>query len=355
MWPALTAWKATLYLVGVLCVASLCGCMGPGLHYIAQAAAGQEKLNGHGVDIDEVVAKGYLDKRTRELLAEVPRIKAFGERHGLRPTRSYQRYLWLNRPAVTWIVSACDPLRFQPKAWTFPVIGSVTYAGWFDRKEAEDYARELAAMGWDVDVRGAQGYSTLGWFEDPVLSTMLRGGDAALGDLADTVLHESLHATFYVPNQSKLNESMASFVGDTLAPQFLDESHGALQKARYLDTERLRLEQSAKMKAAYDALEKLYSSSIPDAAKIVEKTRIFTTLRADLHASRPLTNATLMEFKTYGSGRREMQTLLDRCDGSFPRMLRSLERVRTIAKEAAPHSDPALLLKPLLSGNCEAI
>jgi predicted aminopeptidase len=331
------------------------GCVsGASLHYITQAAAGQEKLNGRGIDISDVIEHGYLDKRTRGLLAQVPQIKAFGERHGLRPTKNYQRYLWLGRPAVMWVVSACDPLHFRPRTWTFPIIGSITYTGWFDRKEADAYAKELAAKGWDVDVRGSQAYSTLGWFDDPILSTMISGGDDAVGDLADVVLHESLHATFYVPGQSTLNESMASFVGDTLAGEYLDEVGvpGNTDKARFIAGEKKGEARGKKMKEAYAALEALYASELPKEEKLAEKKRITDQLRAELHIQRPVSNATLIQYKTYGSGRAEMEQLLELCQGSVPRMLKALERVRVIAKTSRPHTDPALLLRPLLDQGC---
>ena len=348
--------KARLFLL--LCaLASLCstGCMsGANLHYITQAAAGQERLNGRGIDIQEVIDHGYLDKRTRGLLAAVPSIKAFGERHGLRPTKNYERYLWIGRPAVMWVVSACAPLAFRPKTWTFPVIGSITYTGWFDRKEADDYAKELAAKGWDVDVRGSQAYSTLGWFTDPILSTMLSGGDDALGDPADVVLHESLHATFYVPGQSTLNESMASFVGDTLAAEYLAEAKGAesTDKARFIELRKKGEARGKRMKEAYAELETLYASTLPKEEKLAEKKRITDQLRADLRIQRPVTNATLIQYKTYGSGHEEMEKLLEVCGGSVPRMIKALEKVRAIAKDAKPHTDPALLLKPLLDQGC---
>jgi predicted aminopeptidase len=339
-------------LVGLLLGSS--GCSGASLHYVTQAAAGQEKLNGRGIDIAEVVEHGYLDRRTRELLAQVPKIKAFGERHGLRATKNYERYLWIGRPAVMWVVSACDPLRFRPKTWSFPVIGSITYTGWFDRAEADEYAKALADKGWDVDVRGSQAYSTLGWFNDPILSTMISPGDDALGDLADVVLHESLHATFYVPGQSTLNESMASFVGDALAAQYLDEVRGpeAKDRARFEQLRERGAARGKKMKEAYEALERLYASALPAEEKLAEKKRITEQLRAELRIQRPVTNATLIQYKTYGSGREEMAELLARCEGDFPRMLRALERVRPLAKAARPHSDPAILLRSLLKEGC---
>ena len=353
---SITALKRLVRFALVLSLlAPLSGCIsGASLHYVTQAAAGQEKLNGRGIDIDEVIEHGYLDKRTRGLLTAVPSIKAFGEKHGLRPTKNYERYLWIGRPAVMWVVSACDPLRFRPKTWTFPVIGSITYTGWFDRKEADEYAKELAAKGWDVDVRGSQAYSTLGWFTDPILSTMLGGGDDALGDLADVVLHESLHATFYVPGQSTLNESMASFIGDTLAAEYLAEAKGpeSKDKARFVELRKKGEARGKRMKEAYAELETLYASKLSKDEKLAEKKRITDQLRADLRIQRPVTNATLIQYKTYGSGHEEMEKLLEVCGGSVPRMIKALEKVRAIAKDARPHTDPALLLRPLLDQGC---
>jgi len=193
-------------LIALVVLAWLTSGCGGGLHYITQAAAGQEKLNGRGIEIKEIVEGQHLDKRTRGLLAQVATIKAFGEKKGLKHTNNYERYIWLGRPAVVWVVSACNPLAFRPKTWKFPIVGSITYTGWFDQKEAREYAEELKKKGWDVDVRPSQAYSTLGWFDDPILSTMIADGDEALGDLADVVLHETLHATFYVPGQSTPNE-----------------------------------------------------------------------------------------------------------------------------------------------------
>lgn len=326
------------------------------LRYVTQAAAGQEQLNGRGIAIQEVVDNGYLDRRTRDLLAHVPRIKAFGEAQGLKRTKNYERYVWLGRPAVVWVVSACDPVAFRPKTWSFPVVGSITYTGWFDRNEAKSYAAELAKKGLDVDVRPSQAYSTLGWFDDPILSTMISKGDDALGDLADVVLHETLHATFYVPGQSTLNESVASFVGETLALRYLDETVGpdSREKAEFVQEQQEGVERGQRMHEAYDALEKLYASKVSREEKLAEKKVITDKLRADLKMKRPITNATLIQYKTYGSGHEELVSLYKACGENLPRMLGALEQIKPIAAKSRPHTDPALLLKPVLANGCGA-
>ena len=338
-----------LAIVGALL---LSGCMP--IRYVTQAAAGQEQLNRQGVDIETVVREERLDKRTRQLLAHVSPIKAFGERYGLRRTKNYQRYIRLDRPAVVWVVSACDPVAFRPRVWRFPIVGSITYSGWFDRSEAKTYAEGLARAGWDVDLRPSQAYSTLGWFDDPILSTMISPEPDALGELADVVLHETLHATFYVPNQSTLNESVAAFVGDELAARYLDETTGpdSDEKAQFVEAKRRGERRGTLMKRAYEALDALYRSSKPRSEKLAEKADIIAQLARDTGIRRPITNATLIQYKTYGSGKAELAALLEACGGDFTKTLGALEALRSASHGAPPHSDPGELLRPLVEAGC---
>ncbi|RYZ66670.1 MAG: hypothetical protein EOP08_04450, partial [Proteobacteria bacterium] len=259
---------ALLVLLGVV------GCTP--LRYVTQAAAGQAELLDGKRDIDEILREGGQDPRTRRLLSRVPGIKAFGERHGLRHTRNYETFVDLHRDAVVWVVSASAPLEFRSVAWKFPVTGSITYLGWFHRPEADTFAEGLRKKGLDVDVRGASAYSTLGWFDDPVLSSMLWPGDEALGELADVILHESLHATYFVPGQSILNESVANFVGNSLAVEYLDQVAGscANEKTSYLKIEAEAGARSRAMKAAFFELRTLYASAAPDAVKLQKKAGI---------------------------------------------------------------------------------
>ena len=340
-----------LFVVALLLVLAT-GCTS--VRYITQAAAGQERLNQGGISIQEVLEGRRLDARTRTLLSHVEPIKAFAVENGLVHTQSYKRYLWLPRPAVIWVVSACDPVRFKPQAWKFPVVGSITYTGWFDLDEATDHARELAKDGWDVDVRESPAYSTLGFFDDPLVSTMIIPGEEALGELADTLLHETLHATYYVPGQSTLNESVAAFVGHTLSIRYLDKAVGptSLEKTRFV-TLRARSEARAKQyRVAYAELEKIYASPLTKAEKLVEKKKVTDRLHEELHISRPVTNATLIQYKTYGSGREELEALFEMCGGDMKRLLKRLDAIRGPASKAPNHSDPGDLVRPLLAGGC---
>lgn len=344
--------NAVKRLAFVLSLFVLGGCTG--VRYVAQAACGQLDLTLATRPIESAMADEGTPPRVRALLGHVASIKRFGERQGLTATASYDHYADLNRQAAVWVVTASQPLRFQMKSWWFPIVGSVTYLGWFDRGDADFFADELRDEGWDVDVRAAAAYSTLGWFDDPVLSTMIPEGDEALGELANVVLHESVHATFYVPGQTALNESVANFIGDALAEVYLDEVAGpeSPEKLAYLEGQRAGERRAASMHAAYKRLADLYAGRASDAEKLAEKARILGELRAEIRARRPINNATLAQFKTYSSARAELGVLLRACGGSFQRMLAALRQIPPSAF-AGPHDrELAKILVPLANSGC---
>lgn len=291
--------------------------------YLTQAARGQAELLLSARSISTVVDDKTVDARVRALLREVPRIKEFGKRHGLKPTGNYETYVQLHRPAVSWVVSACEPLRFEPMHWSFPVVGSVPYLGFFDPMDAAAYGRSLKSQGYDVDVRAVEAYSTLGWFKDPVLSSMIPPGDTTLAELANVILHESTHATAYVSGQGNFNESLASFVADTLTPLFLVERQGPDSKelAVWRDVEtryKARIEQ---LHETYLALDTVYQSRLSDDEKRAEKKRILDRARTGLRFRRELNNATLMGYRTYSATSDGFRILLESCERQMPRFL----------------------------------
>ncbi len=305
------------------------GCFSTG--YLAQAARGELEILHAARPIPEVVAAHEVTPRIARLLLSVRAIKAYGQAQGLRPTRNYDRYADLHRAAAVWVVQACAPLAFDVRRWRFPVVGSIPYLGFFDEAGAMPYARSLSEKeGLDVDVRGASAYSTLGWFRDPILSTMIPGGDEALGELANVVLHESVHATLYVNDQSAFDESLASFVADrltlpwlagALGPEAPETKAWVAAQARY----RARVE---RLRRAYVELDALYRSKSNDAEKRAGKARVLAAVREELHLARPLNNAALAGYRTYDTGAPAFERLLEACGGSWPRLLTTLRTLR---------------------------
>lgn len=324
------------------------------VQYLSQAAEGQLEILTRRRPLEEVVTDPSTPPRIRRLLAEVPRIKGYGETEGLKPTDNYRTYADLQREAVVWVVSGCEELSFKPKKWAFPVVGSVPYLGWFHRADADWFAFQLRDEGWEVDVRPASAYSTLGWFEDPVLSTMIHEGPEALGELADVVLHESMHATHYVDGQTAFDESIANFVGDRLALRWLAQVVGpdAAETRAFNQAEHARLRRVNLMRTAYRELSKLYASDASDPVKRAEKAIILGRLRTEIGARRPINNATLFELESYRGGEEELDRLLVACSGSFPRLIAALKRISKYDFEEPQQRDLAKVIRPLVSAGC---
>ena len=186
----------------------LCAC--GSLHYYAQAAHGQGELVVHRRAISDVVDDPATDAKLAARLRLARQARQFASQHlGLPDNRSYTGYVELHRPYVVWNVFAT--LRFSVEALPqcFPVAGCVAYRGWFKEAAAKADAARLKARGDDVWIGGVPAYSTLGWFADPILSSMLSWDD---DELDSTIFHELAHQLIYVKDDTAFNESFATFV-----------------------------------------------------------------------------------------------------------------------------------------------
>lgn len=304
--------------------------------YLLQAGAGQMELFNRSKPLEEVLSDERISPHLRKLLQEVAVIKKFGESKGLKATPNYSDYIQLDRPYVVWVVTACRELDFEAKTWGFPIVGSFNYLGWFSEQSALDYASELKTEGWDIDVRGASAYSTLGWFKDPILSTMIHKGDTSLGGLVNVILHESVHATIYIENQSYFNESLASFVADHMMKEYFVE----MKKESYFKDDLdslLKAYESAvvksdsvrkKLNQAYLKLKDLYSSKQSDDEKRAKKKEVLEILQKETEFKRPITNATLTQYQTYGSDDESFEKVLKRCNQNWTCFLDQMKKLK---------------------------
>jgi len=343
---------ALLLLAPFLAALALSGC--GTVRYVAQAAGGQLSLFQRARPLGRVLRDERTSPRLRTLLSEVRVIKRFGVAHGLRPTDSYATYVQLDQPAVVWVVSACEPLEFKSRVWSFPVVGDFPYLGWFNLQEAKAFAAELGREGLDVDVRGASAYSTLGWFADPLLSSMVPEGDEALGELANVVLHESVHATLHIPSQAYFNESLASFVADHLAPEYLDRRRGpdSPERTAYVTGEAQGRERVRALHEAYDALEKLYQSDLPREEKLRRKQQLLAELKERLKLRREPNNAMLVQYRTYDTGTPEWEALYRACGGSWERFMGTLSALGPSSFPGQHARDLGPALRPLIDRGC---
>lgn len=127
-----------------------------------------------------------------------------------------------NKPAIL-VVTACEPFALKAKEWKFPIVGSVPYKGFFKKEEAKSQQYLLLADGYDTKMGTTSGWSTLGWFKDPILSNMLYQSS---GELANLIIHELTHSTIFIKNNIQLDENLASFIGDMGARKFLINKFG---------------------------------------------------------------------------------------------------------------------------------
>ncbi|MBX3026052.1 aminopeptidase [bacterium] len=211
-------------------VLTLAGC---GVGYVARAGYEEARILWRREPISAVLARPDLDPATRAKLALVEPIRAYArDALGLRVGGSYRTVAAVDASQVVHVVTAAPRTRLQPLTWWFPIVGRVPYRGYFDAAEASRFAGDLERRGDDTMVRPAVAFSTLGWFDDPLLSTMLRDDETAL---AETLLHELTHATRYVPGEVAFNESFAMFVGLCGAERFFLARGDADRAARVAD------------------------------------------------------------------------------------------------------------------------
>jgi len=150
---------------------------------------------------------------------------------GLKDTENYKTLYDQKGKEIMWVVLAAEPFQLKPKTWKFPVVGEVPYKGFFNQRLAFNLKKELEDEGWDVIIRNPGGWSTLGWFTDPILSKMLNRSE---GDLANLIIHEMSHATIFVKDSVDFNENLATFIGDRGAERFLIYKYGIASR-QYTD------------------------------------------------------------------------------------------------------------------------
>src|SRR5687768_13618673 len=202
--------------------------------YLGRAGWEEAKILARRRPIAELVADGRIDRLTRERLALVLAARAFAEDSiGLKTEESFTTYSRLERDTLVLVLSGAHRDKPQAYTWWFPVVGRVPYKGFFDFSAAQAAARSLEERGFDSYLRPSPAFSTLGWFNDPLLSTTLRLDTLSL---ANTVIHEVTHNTFYAPGQAVFNESFANFVGARGAAAFF-RSRGQPDAAAKVDAQ----------------------------------------------------------------------------------------------------------------------
>lgn len=271
--PAHPAFAIALLLV----LLQVPACAGPG--YYAQAVSGHLGLMAGRQEIPEVLAAADTDPELARQLELARELRQFASaRLGLPDNGSYTRFVRTGRDAVTWNVVATPELSLEPRRWCFLVAGCVPYRGYFEQESAVRFADRLARDDLDVAVSPAVAYSTLGWFEDPLLDTMLRYREE---QLAAVIFHELAHQQLYLRGDTLFNESYASFIGQIGVVLWLESAGREGQLADWLDQQQAAAQFDALLLRARTSLAALYAGNAEDERKRQSKSAIFDQLRVD--------------------------------------------------------------------------
>ncbi len=281
--------------------------------YLARAGIGQAGVLLSRRPVAEVLASGELSEEEARKLRLVGEARRYAfERIGLDRSGSYTSFYDTGGKPVAYNVQACAKDRFAQVSWWFPIVGSITYKGYFTEGEAKAEAARLAEDGFDTLVSPVAGYSTLGWFDDPILSSMLRYQDE---DLVDLIIHELTHGTVYVPSNVTFNENLATFVGYRGAIDFFTERDGrdsdAVKRAKLARRDSVLF--SRFVDELHGELEELYASGRPSEELLVAREEVFAAGKrrfAELQkemspgaygaiAKRPLNNASVLAYRAY--------------------------------------------------------
>jgi predicted aminopeptidase len=292
-----------------LCAIALSSCSLP---FYLQAANGQLGLLRSREPIAEIIADPQTDTELKQRLQDVARIRNFAiEELQLPNNGSYETYVDLGRDYVVWNVVAAEEFSTSPERWCFPFAGCVAYRGFFDRAKAEVFEAKLAERGLDTYSGGAGAYSTLGYFADPVLNTML---DSRSEEIVAVLIHELAHQRIYVKDDSELSEAFASTIEEFGTRTWLEREADTDGLERY----ELRLEARAAfadlIAQQQTRLNDIYLRPISAADKRSAKVTAFAQLRAEYATERDagrmpagydgwfsqeLNNATLAAVATY--------------------------------------------------------
>jgi predicted aminopeptidase len=299
------------------------------LGWYGQAASGQLDMLSKREDIAQLLADPETDPVLAERLGLALDIRAFAVAEiGLPDSPSYTRYADLGREAAVWNVVAAPRFDLSPKTWCYPLVGCLAYRGFFDRAQAEAAAAELASEGLDTAVFPVPAYSTLGWFADPVLNTMLGRGEAWLAGL---IFHELAHEKLFVRGDTTFSEGYAVTVERLGVERWLTGRGDAEALARWRQEAALRAYFTAELLAARDELRSLYGSDLPEPDLEAARFAVFEQLRIRVSAlderagddrysrwaAREINNAHLALVATYESAVAGFMRLLAACEGEL--------------------------------------
>ena len=319
------------------------------VRFVLRAAYEEARILLAREPIERLLEDPAVPSAERDRFRLVIEARDFGrDSLGLDAGDTYTTYADVGRDTLLLVLTAAPRDALEPYTWWYPIVGTVPYKGFFDFADGRAAAQRLAEDGYDVYLRPSAAFSTLGWFNDPLLSTALERSPELLVEL---VLHEIAHNTLYVASATPFNESFALFVGYRGAAAFF-ESRGDSVAARRIgaiwrDQQRL----SAFYSALYDELREVYATDVPDDSLMAWREQVFANARARLRsgldgrlevydgerlAARQLNNASLLASRIYLTDVDQFDRVLDAFGGDLRATVAAIARAVDARGERSP-------------------
>ena len=333
--------------------------------YYLKSARSQLSIIRDREPIDEVLKKPDLSDETRAHLKTAQEARDFAiQKMGLKETKNYTTFVQLNRPYVSWVVSAAPRWRLEHFQWDYPIVGKMPYKGFTSEEDAKDQQKDLETEGLDTYVRGVSAYSTLGWFQDSVLSSMFSSRSY---QLVNTIVHETTHTTLYIHNSADFNERLAVFVGNKGTEEFYRAKEGADSPTLQLIHDENQDDQTFSdfIGPKLKALEKWYQTLALSEHREELRQEQFKSLQADFEkevlpkmrthsydrfAKSALNNARLLYYRTYMQDLKDFETLFDLVDSDWKRFLVCAKTLEKAEKPAEALQALSLKLQVESSG-----
>jgi len=301
------------------------------IEYYRQSVSGHVSIIIQRQAVSELINTPDAPMDLRQKLVFTQKVLAFARQHLSLPNNgSYEDYADINREYAVWNVFATPELSLKPSEWCFLIVGCLKYRGYFKKQDAIHFAEQLKQQGFDVYLGGVTAYSTLGWFDDPVLNTMFNSSKA---DLARVIFHELAHQKIYIKNDTEFNEALADAIAEIGLARLMESHPGILDGN--IQTERKYDAAVSELILKYRArLQGLYESNLTAPDKYRQKEHLFNQLRKDYIALRDsndagadydnwflteINNAKISAFSTYRRLAPDFLTIYDKLDHNLDR------------------------------------
>ena len=330
----------------LLCAFLLAGSGCQTATYYCQAARGQAQMVFGQKRISSMVENSEVPEKLKNKLQLVLDLREFSRAElKMDPDGNYLRYRDLNRKYVLWVVYTAPPLSVKLKTWWYPIAGKFTSRGFFKETDARNFADGLQKAGLDVYVGGAPAYSTLGWFNDPVLNTFINYSET---DLAELLFHELAHHHLFIKGDATFNESFATAVAQIGVARWLETKHGGKQRDEYLAKCVSRHTLNELLAKSRNQLKELYASNKSLSEKREGKQELISVLKKDLislsqsnpayrklelWAKRTINNAVLGARSVYHRRVPAFFMLYEKADRDIDTFLCKVEKIARLKKK----------------------